>query len=109
MGGLLSALLGSVPVVMAMIPLTQAIVQTFPTGPEANAPTVLWWALALGCCLGGCGTIVGAAANIVVVQIARRNDYHMSFRTFARYGIPTMFGCLIAASGYLYLRYFLLA
>lgn len=106
LSGILSAALGSVPVVMALIPLTRTITETFTADFPPEQIQVLWWALALGCCLGGCGTILGAAANIVVVQIARRNNYHMSFRTFARYGLPTMFACLLASTAYLYLRYF---
>jgi len=66
----------------------------------------LWWSLALGACLGANGTLFGAAANIVVAQVARRNGYTLSFRDFLRFGAPVMLATLVLSSIYIYLRYF---
>jgi Na+/H+ antiporter NhaD/arsenite permease-like protein len=66
----------------------------------------LLWALALGACLGGNGTIVGASANVVIVHIARRNKYKISFWDFFKYGFPIMILSLIISTIYLYVRYF---
>jgi Na+/H+ antiporter NhaD/arsenite permease-like protein len=69
----------------------------------------LWWALALGACLGGNGTLVGASANVVMSGAADRHGHHFSFVRFMTYGLPTLLVTLLICSLYLYLRYFALA
>ncbi|HOV62190.1 MAG TPA: hypothetical protein PK349_14115, partial [Candidatus Hydrogenedentes bacterium] len=59
-------------------------------------------------CLGGNGTLFGAAANIVAAQIAKKNNYPISFNRFTSYGFPTMVASLAICSGYIYVRYFVL-
>jgi Na+/H+ antiporter NhaD/arsenite permease-like protein len=65
----------------------------------------LWWSLALGACLGGNATLVGASANIVVANLATRSGYPISFFGFLRYGIVTTLVSLILASVYVWVRY----
>ncbi len=110
-----SALVDNIPLVMAMIPLIRSIVPLFLTqmGLEADSETArlvitepLYWSLALGACLGGNGSLVGASANIVVAQIARKNKYKLSFWDFTRYGMPIMLVSLLISTAYVYLRYF---
>lgn len=110
-----SAIVDNIPLVMAMIPLINSIIPTFlkPLGLElgseaANLQVVepLYWCLALGACLGGNGSLIGASANVVISQIARRNKYKLSFWDFTRYGFPLMFISLLVCTGYVYLRYF---
>lgn len=67
----------------------------------------LWWSLALGACLGGNGTIFGAAANVVIIQIARRNGYKITFKDFLRYSVPVTVLTLLLSSVYIYFRYFI--
>ena len=109
--GLLAAVLSAVPVTIALIPLVSAYIAGIDGSGGAHDPKfdMLWWALALGACLGGNGTMVGAPANVIVVQIARKNRYHVTFTDFARYGIPVLVLSLALSSAYLYLRYFLFA
>ena len=66
----------------------------------------LFWSLALGACLGGNGSLIGASANVVVAQVARRNNYNLSFMDFTRYGLPMMLISLVISTVYVYLRYF---
>jgi Na+/H+ antiporter NhaD/arsenite permease-like protein len=66
----------------------------------------LFWALALGACLGGNGSLVGASANVVISQIAKKNKYDISFWTFSRYGFPIMILSLAISTAYIYVRYF---
>ena len=110
--GIMAAFLGAVPVSVAMIPLVKTMLPVFITAasPEqaARLGEPMWWALALGACLGGNGTLLGAPANVVVVQIARKNRYKISFVEFARFGLPVMLLSLVLASVYVYLRYFVL-
>lgn len=112
-----SAIVDNIPLVMAMIPLVKGIVPTFAaqmgiSGMEdlihAQIEAPLYWALALGACLGGNGSLVGASANVVISQVAKRNNYTMSFWNFTRYGLPFMLLSLVLSTIYIYLRYFLL-
>jgi Na+/H+ antiporter NhaD/arsenite permease-like protein len=98
-----------------LIPLTFAMARfLFPelAGLEdmalATHPQVtpLWWALALGACLGGNGTLVGASANVVAVGIAERRGETIGFWGFTRIGAPFALVSLVVASCYLWLRYF---
>lgn len=110
-----SAIVDNIPLVMAMIPLIKGIVPVFalqmgladnPALVHTQVEAPLFWALALGACLGGNGSLVGASANVVIAQIARRNQYPMSFGDFTRLGLPFMLVSLVISTIYLYLRYF---
>ena len=109
-----SAVVDNIPAVATMIPLTFSIARLlFPelaslgnlelaTQPEVEP---LWWALALGACLGGNGTLVGASANVVAVGIAERRGAQIGFWGFTRIGLPFMLMTLVVASLYVWLRY----
>jgi Na+/H+ antiporter NhaD/arsenite permease-like protein len=111
-----SAIVDNIPLVMAMIPLIKSIIPIFaaqmslttmPGLVHSRIEAPLFWALALGACLGGNGSLVGASANVVVSQIANRNKYKISFWNFTRYGAPVMLASLAISSVYIYCRYFL--
>jgi len=112
---LASAIVDNIPLVISMIPLIKTVVPAFamqmgldPSG-EATQRLVaepLYWSLALGACLGGNGSLVGASANVVVAQIARRNKYRLTFMDFTAYGLPMMLVSLVCSTIYIYLRYF---
>ena len=112
-----SAIVDNIPLVMAMIPLVQSMTPVFAKqmGLEGQEAAVaqqianpLFWSLALGACLGGNGTLVGASANVVISQIAKRNNHGFTFWEFSRLGIPLMVLSLVLCTGYIYLRYFVL-
>jgi Na+/H+ antiporter NhaD/arsenite permease-like protein len=65
----------------------------------------LWWALALGACLGGNATIIGASANVIVVDIARKAGYGISFWQFTKIGVPVAIGSMLLSSIYLWLLF----
>jgi Na+/H+ antiporter NhaD/arsenite permease-like protein len=100
--GVLSSVVGSVPLVATMIPLVKNMASSF----HVVSLSPMWWALALGSCLGGNGTIMGAAANIVSVGIARKNGFSISFWRFMQYSFIITFMSLIVSSLYIWLRYF---
>lgn len=112
---IVSAIVDNIPLVMAMIPLVKGIVPVFaqqmglddPALINAQIADPLYWSLALGACLGGNGTLVGASANVVISQIANRNNCPISFMSFTKYGLPFMFVSLLVAHVYLYVRYFM--
>jgi Na+/H+ antiporter NhaD/arsenite permease-like protein len=114
--GIASAIVDNIPAVATLIPLTFAVARllypdlahldaaTFAAQPEV-AP--LWWALALGACLGGNGTLIGASANVVGVSIAERHGRHIGFWGFTRVGLPVAVGSLVVATVYVWVRYLL--
>ena len=67
---------------------------------------LLWWALALGVCLGGNGSAVGAAANMCTLGIAEKNGHKITFKDFLIYGVPVTIVSLIACTAYITLRYY---
>ena len=60
--------------------------------------------LALAVCLGGNGTIVGAAANMVVAGIANKAGEKITSGVFLKYGLPVMLISMILASVYIVMR-----
>ncbi len=98
-----SAVIDNVPFVATMIPVLQS---TAPHMGGAEAITPIWWALSLGACLGGNGTLVGATANIIVAGFAERAGHPVSFAAFLVMGIPVLLMSTLIASVYLYLRHF---
>ena len=97
---ILSAFLDNIPFVATMIPLIQSIgmQSAFNTEP-------LWWALALGACLGGNGTLIGASANVVVAGILEKHNYKLSFGQYFKIAFPLMIVSIIISTIYLYLIY----
>jgi Na+/H+ antiporter NhaD/arsenite permease-like protein len=65
----------------------------------------VWWALSLGACLGGNATFIAAAANLVGVNILKRQHLVITFKDFLRVGFPIMLISLVLSSVYLFLRY----
>ena len=96
-----SALVDNIPFVATMIPVIQNLAPVF--GAENLAP--LWWSLALGACLGGNGSLVGASANLVVAGFAERAGQPIRFLPFMLMAFPLMLASIAVASLYLYLRY----
>lgn len=101
--GIASAFVDNIPFVATMIPLIQALGQG--EGASAQALQPLWWALSLGACLGGNGTLIGASANVVTAGLAAREGEVITFMRFTRVGFPLMMITLLLAALYLWLRY----
>lgn len=102
-----SAILDNIPFVIVMIPLVEQLIEHFSGTPGHLVNTQpLWWALALGACLGGNGTLIGASANIVMSRIGERNRCQVSFGRFFKYGFPFMIQSMVIATIYLWIRYF---
>ena len=97
-----SALVDNIPFVATMIPLIKSMAPGF-GGAEAIMP--LWWSLALGACLGGNGSLVGASANLIVAGLAERAGHRINFLKFMTLAFPMMLLTIVIASVYVYLRY----
>jgi Na+/H+ antiporter NhaD/arsenite permease-like protein len=98
----LSAIVDNIPFVATMIPLIKAMAPTF-GGPEGLMP--LWWALSLGACLGGNGTLIGASANLTVAGIAERNGIPFGFMKYTKTAFPLMLIHVAICHVYLLWRY----
>jgi Na+/H+ antiporter NhaD/arsenite permease-like protein len=99
--GIASAIVDNIPYTATMLPITLFLTKTIP-GAESG---VLWWALALGACFGGNGTIIGASANVVTTGIAEKAGYKITFFDFVKQAAPITTVSLIISSVVLLLRY----
>jgi Na+/H+ antiporter NhaD/arsenite permease-like protein len=99
-----SAIVDNIPFVATMIPLIGSMAPVY-GGMQHIEP--LWWALSLGACLGGNGTLIGASANLIVAGLAERAGYPIRFLPFLLMAVPLMLLSIVISSGYLYLRYFM--
>jgi len=95
-----SAFVDNIPFVATMIPLIQ---EMGAMGVENLEP--LWWSLALGACLGGNGSLIGASANLIVAGLAGKEGHPIRFVYFLKIGFPLMLLSVVLSSAYLYLRY----
>lgn len=113
-----SSFLDNIPFVAAMIPLiTRISASLFPNtaGLDEAAYQVyllksslpLWWSLALGSCLGGNGTLIGASANVVIAGFSEKTRSPLNFRNYFRYGFPLMLISIALSTVYVLLRYLL--
>jgi len=96
-----SSFFDNIPIVALTIPIIENISHHL----ESTAITVLWWALALGANIGANGTLIGTASNLVVADIAEKNNQPIPFWYFAKVSLPLVIINLIIASIYVYLRY----
>ena len=110
--GITSGIIDNIPYVATMIPLISEMGYTVlgdGTVREILHDPVLmpvWWSLALGACLGGNMTPIGASANVVVLGIAKKAGHHVSFLRFMAAGVPITFVTLVISTIYVYLRYY---
>jgi Na+/H+ antiporter NhaD/arsenite permease-like protein len=103
---LFSAIVDNIPFVATMIPMIKDMLPVFQQeGISAEQVDALWWALALGACLGGNGTLVGASANLIVAGIAERNGVPFRFLSFMKVAFPLMLLQVLISMVYVWLRY----
>ncbi|MDR0271172.1 ArsB/NhaD family transporter [Paenibacillus sp.] len=95
-----SAFLDNIPFVATMIPMIQEMGQMGVSNLEP-----LWWSLALGACLGGNGSLIGASANLIVAGMSAKEGYPIKFAQFLKYGFPLMLISIVLSSIYVFVRY----
>jgi Na+/H+ antiporter NhaD/arsenite permease-like protein len=96
--GFLSAVIDNIPYTAVTIPLVATLLGSMQAGPDGQ---ILWWALALGACLGGNGTLIGASANVTVTGLAEKDGKRISFNEFTAYGARVTAITLAMSSVYL--------
>ena len=96
---ILSSFLDNIPFVATLIPLVLAL--------KADGMDVepLWWAISLGACLGGNGTMIGASANVVLSDISTKHGYPITFKSYLRVGMPFMIGSVFISMVFLLVKY----
>jgi len=103
--GFASATIDNIPYVATMIPLIQDMAQGMGYAVDSSQINAMWWALSLGACLGGNGTLIGASANLIVAGIAKREGHRLSYVDFLKIGAPLTLVALIISTLYIYFRY----
>lgn len=99
LSAIVSSFLDNIPFVATLIPLIIAMGET---GLDISP---LWWAVSLGACLGGNGTLIGASANLVLANVGARNGHKISFGYYFKIGFPLMLLSVAISMGYLLLFY----
>ncbi len=96
---LISAFLDNIPFVATMIPILLAM--------EGSGMDVepLWWAVSLGACLGGNGSLIGASANVVLSDVSKKAGYEITFIHFLKVGFPIMCLTVVIAAVYMFFRF----
>lgn len=96
---IISSILDNIPLVATLIPILTTM------GASGIDVWPLWWAVSLGACLGGCGTLIGASANVVMASLSNRYGSPVSFMDYTKVGFPVMLICVAIACIYLVVRF----
>ena len=100
LSAVMSAFVDNIPFVATMIPM----VKDMGAMGYGNLEP-LWWALSLGACLGGNGTVIGASANVVALALARKHNVAFSFFGFMKIAFPLMLLSILISGIYLWIRF----
>lgn len=96
---LLSSILDNIPFVATLIPLILAM------QADRMDVTSFWWAISLGACLGGNGTMIGASANVVLSDISTKHGYPITFKSYLKVGMPFMLLSIVIATVFLVVKF----
>jgi len=90
----LSQIVSNVPFAVLMLPML-----------KVASSSMLWMGLASASTLAGNATIIGAMANLIVIESADKQGYHISFMEFFKIGMVVTLITLPLSLGWLYLQY----
>lgn len=96
---LLSSILDNIPFVATLIPLILAM------QADGIDVTSFWWAISLGACLGGNGTMIGASANVVLSDISTKHGYPITFKSYLKVGMPFMLLSIAISTVFLVVKF----
>ena len=96
---IVSSFLDNIPFVATLIPLILSM--------QSHGMNVapIWWALSLGACLGGNGTLIGASANVVLSGISKNNGHPITFGQYFKIGFPMMLLSIVVCTVFLLIRF----
>ncbi|KAL7741853.1 hypothetical protein ACLKA6_012070 [Drosophila palustris] len=93
-----SAFVDNIPIVTMMLKLVIKVC----SNDDLRLPLLpLIWAISMGVCFGGNGTLIAASSNVVAAGIANQHGYKITFFEFFKYGFPSMIICDVVGSIYL--------
>ena len=96
---IISSFLDNIPLVATLIPIIQTMQST---GIDVMP---LWWAISLGACIGGIGTLIGASANVVLSGMSGKYGYPITFMEYTKLAFPMMLVFTAISCVYLVLRF----
>lgn len=96
---LLSSILDNIPFVATLIPLILAM------QADGIDVTSFWWAISLGACLGGNGTMIGASANVLLSDISTKHGYPITFKSYLKVGMPFMLLSIVISTVFLVVKF----
>lgn len=96
---LMSSILDNIPFVATLIPLILAM------QADGIDVTSFWWAISLGACLGGNGTMIGASANVVLSDISTKHGYPITFKSYLKVGMPFMLLSIVISTVFLVVKF----
>ncbi|MGL5677892.1 MAG: ArsB/NhaD family transporter [Cellulosilyticaceae bacterium] len=99
LSAIVSSFLDNIPFVATLIPLILTM------GAQGVDIQPLWWAVSLGACFGGNGTLIGASANVVLANIGKKNGHPISFGGYMKVGFPLMLVSVVISTIYLLVRF----
>ena len=96
---IISSFLDNIPMVATLIPIILAM--------ESTGIDVMpyWWAISLGACIGGIGTLIGASANVVLSGMSGKYGYPITFMDYTKVAFPMMLVFTAISCVYLVLRF----
>jgi len=102
MSVLFSAFIDNVPYIMVMLPVMAELGERI-GGHASTECYLLSFGLLIGACLGGNCTPIGASANVVAIGLLKKQGYSVSFREFAKIGVPFTIAATLAGSLFVWL------
>ena len=100
---IVSAFVDNIPYTATMVHVIENLKEIDPARFSNLEP--LWWSLALGACLGGNGTPVGASANVVALQILGQAGRRIKFWKFTLVGMGVVLISVLISTVYVIIRY----
>jgi Na+/H+ antiporter NhaD/arsenite permease-like protein len=97
--GILSTFIDNVPYNITMVGAIQAMEQA------GIAVYPLWWALNLGTSIGGAGSPIAAACNVIVFGQAEKEKFHVNFVKYLALAMPLVIINALVTFAILWLRY----
>ncbi len=96
-----SMVVDNIPFAAAMLPVVGFLTNNIP----AASNNALFYTLSVGAAMGGNGSLIGASANLVTAGIAERAGYRITYKTFLRYGLPSVVVTVSVALLWLLIRF----
>ena len=94
-----SAIVDNIPVAATLIPIVKQIAENPQFGGEVEP---LWWALVIGCNLGGNGTPIGSISCVIALYTLKKEEHvEVGWGEFIKIGGTIMILQMVGAVGYL--------